>query len=171
MVDLIRTRFVLTESTISDPWHSFDPRPSPGRFSPRLRDKIWEGPGNEATDIICTCKSERLRQLEIVYDCCINQSYYCAVVHWRSGSQSMKAMLCDKNICLNIFLNCQNSCNKTCENLALYGMCSFMVCMLWENYLRWQGASRLDSIFIHEPFTFKLQRSRASIMAQAQVAA
>ena len=41
------TRFVLTESTVSGPWRSFDPRPSPD-FSPRLRDKIWEWPGNEA---------------------------------------------------------------------------------------------------------------------------
>ena len=41
------TRFVLTESTISDPWRSFDPRPSPN-FSPRLWDKIWEWPGDEA---------------------------------------------------------------------------------------------------------------------------
>jgi len=42
------TRFVLTESTISGLWHSFDPRPSPD-FSPRLRDKISEWPGDEAT--------------------------------------------------------------------------------------------------------------------------
>ena len=42
------TRFVLTKSTISGPWRSFDPMPSPD-FSPRLRDKIWEGPGDEAT--------------------------------------------------------------------------------------------------------------------------
>ena len=42
------TRFVLTESTISGPWHRFDPRPSPD-FSPQLRDKIWEGPGDKAT--------------------------------------------------------------------------------------------------------------------------
>ena len=28
-------------------WRSFDPRPSPD-FSPRLRDKIWEGPWDEA---------------------------------------------------------------------------------------------------------------------------
>ena len=41
------TQFVLTESTISSPWHSFDPRPSPD-FSPWLRDKIWEWPGDEA---------------------------------------------------------------------------------------------------------------------------
>ena len=43
-----RTRFVLTESTISGPWCSFDPRPSPD-FSLRLRDKIWVGPGDEAS--------------------------------------------------------------------------------------------------------------------------
>ena len=42
------TRFVLTESTISSPWRSFDPRPSPD-FSPRLQDKIWEWPGDEAS--------------------------------------------------------------------------------------------------------------------------
>ena len=36
-----------SESTISGPWHSFDPRPSPD-FSPQLQDKIWEGPGDEA---------------------------------------------------------------------------------------------------------------------------
>jgi len=36
-----------SESTISGPRRSFDPRPSPN-FSPRLRDKIWEGPGDEA---------------------------------------------------------------------------------------------------------------------------
>jgi len=41
------TRFVLTKSTISGPWRSFDSRPSPD-LSPRLRDKIWEGPGDEA---------------------------------------------------------------------------------------------------------------------------
>ena len=29
-------------------WRSFDPRPSPN-FSPWLRDKIWEWPGDEAT--------------------------------------------------------------------------------------------------------------------------
>ena len=40
-------RYVLTESTISGPWRSFHPRPSPN-FSPRLRDKVWEGPGDEA---------------------------------------------------------------------------------------------------------------------------
>ena len=40
--------YVLTNSTISDPWHSFDPRPSPN-FSPQLRDKIWEWPGDKAT--------------------------------------------------------------------------------------------------------------------------
>ena len=39
--------FALTEYTISSPWRSFDPRHSPN-FSPRLRDKIWEGPGDEA---------------------------------------------------------------------------------------------------------------------------
>ena len=44
------TRFVLTKSTISGPWCSFDPRSSPD-FSPRLQDNIWEGPGNEATYI------------------------------------------------------------------------------------------------------------------------
>ena len=42
------TWFVLTESTISGPWCSFDPRPSPD-FSPQLQDKIWEGSGDEAT--------------------------------------------------------------------------------------------------------------------------
>ena len=49
------TRLVQSESmlctdrvTISSPWCSFDHRPSPN-FSPRLRDKIWEGPGDEAT--------------------------------------------------------------------------------------------------------------------------
>ena len=41
------TRFVLTKFTISDPWRTFDPRPSPD-FSPRLRNKIWEWPGDEA---------------------------------------------------------------------------------------------------------------------------
>ena len=41
------TQFVLTESTISGAWRSNDPRPSPD-FSPRLRDKIWEWPGDEA---------------------------------------------------------------------------------------------------------------------------
>ena len=35
------TCFVLTESTISTLWRSFDPRPPD--FFPRLRDKIWEG--------------------------------------------------------------------------------------------------------------------------------
>ena len=48
-VDSVRTnrvhhfRFILTESTISGPRRSFDPRPSPD-FSPWLRDKIreWE---------------------------------------------------------------------------------------------------------------------------------
>ena len=39
---------VLTESTISGPWRSSDLRPSPN-FSPRLRDKIWKWPGDEAT--------------------------------------------------------------------------------------------------------------------------
>ena len=42
------TRFVLTEFTISAPWRNFDPRPSPG-FSPQLKDKMWEGPGDEAS--------------------------------------------------------------------------------------------------------------------------
>ena len=36
-----------TESTVSGPWRSNVPRPSPD-FSPRLRDKIWEWPGDEA---------------------------------------------------------------------------------------------------------------------------
>ena len=44
------TRFVLTGSTISGPWRSFDPRPSL-HSSPRLRDKVWEGPGNEAGEV------------------------------------------------------------------------------------------------------------------------
>ena len=39
--------YVLTESTISSPWRSNDSRPSP-YFSPRLRDKIWEEPGDKA---------------------------------------------------------------------------------------------------------------------------
>ena len=43
-------RYVLTESTISGPWRSFAPRPSPD-FSPQLRNKIWEGPGDEATSL------------------------------------------------------------------------------------------------------------------------
>ena len=41
------TRFVLTQSTISGLWRSFDPRPSHD-FSPRLWEKIWEWPGEEA---------------------------------------------------------------------------------------------------------------------------
>ena len=36
--------YILTESTISGLWHSIAPRPSP-----KLKDKIWELPGNEAT--------------------------------------------------------------------------------------------------------------------------
>ena len=39
--------YYITKSTISGPWHSNDPRPSPD-FFPRLRDKIWEWPGDEA---------------------------------------------------------------------------------------------------------------------------
>ena len=51
------TRFVLTESTISGPWRSYDPRPPD--FSPRLRDKIWEWPGDEASDLPpVMCKPE-----------------------------------------------------------------------------------------------------------------
>ena len=42
------TRLVQTESTISSLWHSNVPRPSPN-LSPRLRDKIWEWPEDEAT--------------------------------------------------------------------------------------------------------------------------
>ena len=40
---VMRTLFVLTESTISGLWHSFDPRPSPN-FSPQLQD-IKSGSG------------------------------------------------------------------------------------------------------------------------------
>ena len=47
------TQFVLTESTISSPWCSNVPRPSPN-FSPRLWDKIWEWPGDEATLFPCS---------------------------------------------------------------------------------------------------------------------
>ena len=43
--------YVLTESTISSPRRSIAPRPSPD-FSPRLRDKIWEWPGNEAMAVV-----------------------------------------------------------------------------------------------------------------------
>ena len=43
--------YVLTESTISSPWHRNDPRSSPD-FSPQLWDKIWECPGYEATSTI-----------------------------------------------------------------------------------------------------------------------
>ena len=42
------TRFVLTEP---GPRCSFDPRPSPD-FSRRLRDKIWEWPGDEARRLL-----------------------------------------------------------------------------------------------------------------------
>ena len=45
------TRLVQTKSTISSPWHSFDPSPSPD-FSSQLRDKIWEWPGDEATIVL-----------------------------------------------------------------------------------------------------------------------
>ena len=38
---------VRTESTISGQWCSNGPMPSPD-FSPQLRDKIWEWPGDEA---------------------------------------------------------------------------------------------------------------------------
>ena len=44
---LWRVAHVLTESTISGPWRSNGIRPSPD-FSPRLRVKIWEWPGDEA---------------------------------------------------------------------------------------------------------------------------
>ena len=68
------TRLVQTESTISGSWHSFNPRPSPD-CSPRLQDKIWEGPGYEATSLSCsfhrTCPSIffplRLRMLRFFY--------------------------------------------------------------------------------------------------------
>ena len=55
------TRFVLTESTIFGPWRSFDPSPSP-EFSQRLRDKIWEGPGDESrvTDVLPRAKPEEV---------------------------------------------------------------------------------------------------------------
>ena len=43
--------YVLTESTISSPWHRNDPKSSPD-FSPQLWDKIWECPGYEATSTI-----------------------------------------------------------------------------------------------------------------------
>ena len=39
--------YELTESSISSPWHSNVPWPSPD-FSPRLQDKIWKCPGDEA---------------------------------------------------------------------------------------------------------------------------
>ena len=49
--------YVRIESTISGPGRSNGTRPSPD-FSPRLRDKIWEWPGDEATFLyhthICT---------------------------------------------------------------------------------------------------------------------
>ena len=41
---LLRHRLEMVDS---GPWHSNDPRPSPN-FSPCLRDKIWEWPGDEA---------------------------------------------------------------------------------------------------------------------------
>ena len=41
-------QFVLTDSTVSGLWCSNDLRPSPD-FSPQLRDKIWEWPGEEGT--------------------------------------------------------------------------------------------------------------------------
>ena len=40
--------YVLTESIISSPWRSIGTRPSP-HFSPQLRHKIWEWPGNNLT--------------------------------------------------------------------------------------------------------------------------
>ena len=53
------TRLVQTESTLrTNRVHHFrsvtlfDPRPSPD-FSPRLRDKIWVGPGDEANVFQC----------------------------------------------------------------------------------------------------------------------
>jgi len=46
--------YVLPESTISGPWRINDPRPSPD-FSPRLWDKIWEWPGEEAIRHISCC--------------------------------------------------------------------------------------------------------------------
>ena len=49
--------FVLTESTISGLWRSNDLRPSPN-LSPRLRDKIWDWPGNEATVHMYTSRSQ-----------------------------------------------------------------------------------------------------------------
>ena len=45
------TWFVLTESTISGPWRSFDPRPSPN-FSLWLRDKSGSGLGMRLRDLM-----------------------------------------------------------------------------------------------------------------------
>ena len=51
LVTELSPHFVLNESTISGLWRSNHPRPSPN-FSPWLRDKIWEWPGNEAKDLL-----------------------------------------------------------------------------------------------------------------------
>jgi len=43
-------------STISSPWHSNDPRPSPD-FSSQLRGKIWEWAEDEAMLSRCVCRN------------------------------------------------------------------------------------------------------------------
>ena len=61
-VDSVR----LTLSTISGPWHSNDPRPSPD-FYPRVQGKTWEWAGDKAKvcgwyllSIITTCVKDKL---------------------------------------------------------------------------------------------------------------
>ena len=66
------TQFVLTVSTISGSWHSNDPRPSPN-FSPWLRDKIWEWPGDKAIMVELTylyVQKNVLITFQAVYQTC-----------------------------------------------------------------------------------------------------
>ena len=49
IITKLSPHYILTESNHFQSVMQFDPRPSPD-FSPQLRDKIWEWPGDEATD-------------------------------------------------------------------------------------------------------------------------
>ena len=62
------TQYVLTESTISSPWCSNNPRPSPN-FFPWLWEKIWEWPGdNEANIVLLQHHDCKLVSMFVLWD-------------------------------------------------------------------------------------------------------